>query len=664
MLKTEWLLRAERRARSLKVGVLIKFQCGKEGALLGILGTRHDPSVLYGVLELASRLGIDVMHISGNIDNECMAVKLLALIVPETCLGNDLHLRQLVENGKYSIILVGPHASTELDELFGVRMLGKRDSFSDISGNIKFAESPEPVPVFFSIPILERLSPAANVTAYVHTDRESIPGVIIKKGDRNCLVRIGPQIFRSTAFLLTQSGMRGSLKRQPSPDSYGRLPLTSTMVSQRGYLRTPAVDYYARILEVALLEIAASKSLPLIQKWIVPGPQRFCICLSHDVDYLAPKPLEMAVSLMFDIAAGDLRRSVARMILAFFYFLSGVFTRNRDQLALVPGRVHQALRGYEPYWRLEEICLSEARQGGTSSFFLLPNEDRKDSNYSILNLLVGNTIEHLSKAGFEICLHAGFSTAAKPANLGSQKRALERIVGTEVAGVRSHFLRFSYPDTFWDYVNAGFTYDSSIMFPEEVGYRASTCFPWMLFDMDTKRTLGLVEIPPIIMDRTLRQKKYMNLSPTSARSLCSTLLSQVAELHGVLTVIWHNSGLSVRPSEDRAWWAVYWYLLQEARRRGARIMNLGQFFSYYKTRQATKIVAYRGDDHCCEVTVESPQDFSTFALSVSLKSGRIREISCSGSTLPANYVTQIDQHRSIVTLPIASGRNVLSIRYA
>jgi hypothetical protein len=376
---------------------------------------------------------------------------------------------------------------------------------------------------------------------------------------------------------------------------------------------------------------------------------------------LAPKTSEFVSSLFWDLFSRNLARATGRMILGALYVLSALLTCNRDFLALIPPSVHRILRRYEPYWRLEEITRSEDQFGARSSFFLLSNLTLMDSNYSLKNPIVAEAIRELSESGFEICCHAPFEIEAHKSTLQCQKKMLEDAIHSRVEGVRAHFLRFAYPETFVEYASAGFRYDSSAIFSEEVGYRASTCFPFMLYDVEHEKLVSLLEIPPVIMDRTLRDRRYMNLSPELALKLCTELLEEVASLHGALTIIWHNSGISARPSEDRAWWRVYWSLIRESSRRGAKFMTLGELFSYYSVRQKARVTLNGAEDGSWTIAIDSEEEYPSFALSVCLKSGEITSVLLDNRTLSNSNLSKIGK-RVIVSLPLRRGRNLLSLK--
>jgi hypothetical protein len=622
------------------------------------LGSHCDSFLLYGISEMSSRLGIEFKRV---FDSRDIPKNPLALIVPEASYEKD-YLEDLLADCQHSVLLIGPHGSPKLDELFGVKQIGEKDSYPDVTGLMKSSRLPNPIPVFYKIPLLQKNDPAVEVVADIEIEKTTCPSVVLRRENSRLLARIGPQVFRSAAFLLTKSGFQASpIVEPPKLDSFGRVPLRSTITHRRGYLRTPVIDYYARILEDILLEIASSRSVPLLQKWPTPGPYNFCLSLSHDVDYLAPNPTDLVVSILFDISEANFRRVVGRIVLAFFYAVSAIMTRNRDLLALIPQALHRRLRKYDPFWRLDEIRKLEAQFGIRSSFFFLHNENRMDSNYDLKSNIVRSAIRQTSSEGFEVCLHADFG-ATDAEKLQWRKRAIEDAADSSVIGVRAHYLRISYPDTFRLYARAGLAYDSSVMFSEEVGYRSSTCMPWKVFDIDDQKTLPILEIPPIIMDRTLQGKGHMNLSPDAARRICSALIEQVADLHGVLTVDWHNSELSLRASLDREWWGVYKSIIEESIKRGSRVMKLDDVFAYYNRKQGVRMEVVRCDRKTCDIEILCEQAFPDFAMSVST-SDTVSYASLDGESSPKCGLTKFGGNRWIVTVPLKNGDNRLSLSF-
>lgn len=165
----------------------------------------RDPIVSYGIMELLSRLGIDSVDVSRDFEQQSEGLQ--AVIVVD---GGNGHkpMRDIINESRCSVILVGPSCSEEVDALFGIETVGQCDSFPDVSGWMTARGVPEPIPIFYSIPVFRKLEAATQVFAETRADGVQFPSVILKRDNRKCLVRIGPQLFRSTAFLLTVSGLR------------------------------------------------------------------------------------------------------------------------------------------------------------------------------------------------------------------------------------------------------------------------------------------------------------------------------------------------------------------------------------------------------------------------------------------------------------------------
>ena len=91
---------------------------------------------------------------------------------------------------------------------------------------------------------------------------------------------------------------------------------------------------------------------------------------------------------------------------------------------------------------------------------------------------------------------------------------------------------------------SGIKYDSSLSFAEQIGFRRATCYPFYLFNFEKDRISPVIEIPLIVMDSTLSNKKYIELSPQVSLPLIINLVDEIKKFEGVFTILWHNTSFS------------------------------------------------------------------------------------------------------------------------
>ena len=108
---------------------------------------------------------------------------------------------------------------------------------------------------------------------------------------------------------------------------------------------------------------------------------------------------------------------------------------------------------------------------------------------------------------------------------------------------RAHYLRTSVR-MLQRLVNAGYTDDFTSAFADEAGFRLQTTRAVKWINPTTMRVTNLTLHPLIIMDTTLSNENYMNLSEDEAYFLCERLIAKVKMHHGDLCLLWHNSSFA------------------------------------------------------------------------------------------------------------------------
>ncbi|MBQ3998902.1 MAG: hypothetical protein II644_06140 [Paludibacteraceae bacterium] len=108
---------------------------------------------------------------------------------------------------------------------------------------------------------------------------------------------------------------------------------------------------------------------------------------------------------------------------------------------------------------------------------------------------------------------------------------------------RAHYLRESIRQM--EHLHkAGYTDDFTMGFADQAGFRLQTTRAVRWINPMTMRLTNLTLHPLIIMDTTLSNKKYMNLTEDEAYFLCERLIDKVKMHHGDLCLLWHNSNLT------------------------------------------------------------------------------------------------------------------------
>jgi hypothetical protein len=175
-------------------------------------------------------------------------------------------------------------------------------------------------------------------------------------------------------------------------------------------------------------------------------------------------------------------------------------------------------------------------------FFLASNKTIggiPNADYDIKNRKFRKVFDLIEKNGSEIALHGSIGTHDNRVRLESEMRLLSR----EVSGNRFHFLlydAFHSPEVL---SGSGLRYDSTLGFPENIGFRNSYCLPFYLFDIKNNKITNVLEIPLTVMDSTF-EKKYMAIEKEEALVRIFQLLDEVEKFNGCFTLLWHNTCFS------------------------------------------------------------------------------------------------------------------------
>jgi hypothetical protein len=302
--------------------------------------------------------------------------------------------------------------------------------------------------------------------------------------------------------------------------------------------------------------------LERLRKQLGVADRTFRVALTHDVD----NPWRWT-RIGVRGAAARLKRNVLGARL-------GPAVREATALAAAP--VHRA-RGTDPNWRFEQIVAEERRRGAHSStFFVLaghrdPHDGASPRTYDELR---PRLVETLHETGAEIGLHGSYTAADDPARLADEKATLEALAGP-VVGHRYHYLR---GDPHRNIARLPFRYDTTLGFPDAVGFRAGIARPFHPWDFERDAPADVLEIPLAAMDATLAEERYLGLSAKRAEPQLNALLDWAAANGGSFAILWHPDRFD--PLSSGGWDRLYSRVLDGVQARGGVCMSAAELSSH------------------------------------------------------------------------------------
>jgi peptidoglycan/xylan/chitin deacetylase (PgdA/CDA1 family) len=288
----------------------------------------------------------------------------------------------------------------------------------------------------------------------------------------------------------------------------------------------------------------------------LPAPQyrgaKFAVALTHDVDV----PWRWTRIGMHGAAARLKGHVLGRR--------AGPALHEAHGLARVP--LHK-LRGSDPNWRFAEIVAEEDAHGARSTFFVMAGHGHRADGAApeSYDRLRPRLVETLVETGAEVGLHGSYLAAEDLDRLARERALLAQLDGPLV-GHRYHYLRVDPHRNLVPLVEVGFRYDTSLGFPDALGFRAGIAHPFRPWDLERNRPADLVEVPLAVMDATLAEERYEGLSAEAAKPRVFSLLDWAAEHGGGFSILWHPERFDAPSS--RGWDRLYFDVIDAVRERG------------------------------------------------------------------------------------------------
>jgi hypothetical protein len=302
-------------------------------------------------------------------------------------------------------------------------------------------------------------------------------------------------------------------------DRHGRFPGRESLPRRAGFIDRPVVDEYGRLIRNWL----AGNGIPVRE--LVPFIRK--VNLTHDVD------------IPF---TGRTWQSVAAKILS-----------GRNPVAAV--RQKYAPLEHNPYytfpWMLEEDKKLQRTLGNDRCrilvFFRAGGKAKQDRpRYDLRGKDLRSLFSLCRQYGATIGLHSSYQAGKEPSLILSEKRKAEETFAMEITHNRHHFLTAREPEEMEYLERAGITDDFTMGYADVAGFRLGTSLPVRYINPVTRRLSALRLHPLTVMDSTLNEVGYMNLTRDRAEEYCMRLIHNIRNVNGELTLLWHNTAAMER----------------------------------------------------------------------------------------------------------------------
>ncbi len=316
-------------------------------------------------------------------------------------------------------------------------------------------------------------------------------------------------IFAASFYLVT----RYEEYLEFTPDKHGRFRASDSLAFKNGFLGIPVIDLWTKEMSKAML-----KKLPMLTY----RRNEFRSLITIDSDEA------------FENTGSGLFRSI-----------SDIFREKKNKKSSTADGDRRNGNEKDPYDVFGYITEKLSPVVNDSLFFFPVGDNSEfDKNPSWKNDKYRSLIKSISRK-FPTGLHPSFKAAVKPAMLIAEHDRLGLITEKIIELNRFHFCRLFFPSSYRTLLAAGITFDYSMGYPEEPGFRAGIARPFNFYDLTDDLHTKLRIFPFQVMDQTLFEYKQLNCE--EAKETINKLINETKKAGGLFVSIWHNTSLLESP---------------------------------------------------------------------------------------------------------------------
>ncbi len=335
---------------------------------------------------------------------------------------------------------------------------------------------------------------------------------------------------------------------------------STSILSRYQELKVPVVDvlidYFDAIIRA---RIRYDKKIAVrVLRW--PGGEEMGVALTHDVDITIGVHLSTKLKKK---AKGYFQR----------------FLGNKQELEQINKEI-----SYKDTqnWNFPELVNFYQSMGWHATFFFLAKTmEGPHYRYNISTKKYKKLFDQLKSAGHEIALHPSKFAFDKPKYYREEKRKLELISNEKIEGMRQHFLRAKFPRLWVFAEKAAFSYDSSLGYNYQSGFRAGTSHPFITYDVFEDKPQSLTEFSLHLFEYNLPDSGE---KIQKSKETISELIHQVSSFNGLMVSLFHPSNYLRQPYQE-----LWEYLHQELKKKKIYIATLKEHLQWQRRRERITI---------------------------------------------------------------------------
>lgn len=329
---------------------------------------------------------------------------------------------------------------------------------------------------------------------------------------------LGIDVFGASFFMLTR--YEEVVISERDTDDFDHFTSPMSIAGKSNFVERPIINEYLEILWTVIKDMDSN----------FQRKNRIFKCMpTHDVD--------RASTIINFFGGYHLRR-----------FLGDLIVRNNLQLCLRRMRVFKDVLsdGFQAEWKYtyDRIMDISEKYNLKSTFFFMsliaPN--KYDGDYGINDAHISNLMGHIVDRGHFVGIHPEYNSYSNSNIIENSVKNFTHIIGVNghsnyQFGGRQHYLRW-HPDTWKYYEKAGISYDTTLSFADNIGFRCGICYEYPVYDFYHRSQLSLLEYPLIVMDCS--GLSYMGLTSEKMIARSIRIKQFCKKYHGNFVILWHT----------------------------------------------------------------------------------------------------------------------------